>query len=581
MSSIAVLTPYATDAGADLSAALAVGSSVVRLINNRPVLVCPQGLDAGGVWMLTAPVNLTMPLQIVISYAMETAVTGAVKLGARIEAISEADATDLDATSSFDAVNTVVESVPATAGILGQAVITLTSNDSIAIGDYVRVMVWRVGTDGANDNAAGALCLLAAELRDSNPAAFGTNVDALGGYPPTAYAVLGQHATFATIAVTQMYTAVNVANITFTSAGWKKIGYWQASSGRGQAKVIVTNPGTNRTLSSLSIYAVTGNSWAANTGSLFCHGGTDGITGVRVTNDGTYKYLEINHAYASAGLIVGLRQDIGGWQQYPFTFYTTEVNSPGTDTVVITVAAGTGAISSTGYLYVNDGAGSGIDADLLDGQQGSYYLPAASYTAADVKAKILTIDGAGSTIDADLLDGVQGSGYVLTTAYDAADVMTKLLTVDGSGSALDADLLDGVAHYATAAFTPSLAFDGLSTGITYAIRVGRYIKFGKLVYFSVTLQLSSKGTATGSASITGLPFVSATVTNSIWLCEFLSPNQAGSQGFANGMARVQSNVSEVELSYTGLASGLAFRATDITFSDTDALYVTGFYESAS
>lgn len=64
----------------------------------------------------------------------------------------------------------------------------------------------------------------------------------------------------------------------------------------------------------------------------------------------------------------------------------------------------------------NDGAGSGSDADLLDGQQGSWYadvaarlgytpLPTASYTAGDVRDKLLTVDGSGSGVDADLLDG--------------------------------------------------------------------------------------------------------------------------------------------------------------------------------
>lgn len=38
-------------------------------------------------------------------------------------------------------------------------------------------------------------------------------------------------------------------------------------------------------------------------------------------------------------------------------------------------------------------------------------LPAASYTALDVKAKLLTVDGAGSNIDADLLDSQQGAFY--------------------------------------------------------------------------------------------------------------------------------------------------------------------------
>jgi len=59
----------------------------------------------------------------------------------------------------------------------------------------------------------------------------------------------------------------------------------------------------------------------------------------------------------------------------------------------------------------NDGAGSGLDADLLDGQQGSFYLSASTYTAADVLSKLLTVDGIGSGLDADLLDGQSSSYY--------------------------------------------------------------------------------------------------------------------------------------------------------------------------
>lgn len=61
----------------------------------------------------------------------------------------------------------------------------------------------------------------------------------------------------------------------------------------------------------------------------------------------------------------------------------------------------------------NDGPGSGLDADLLDGQQGVYYLAAASYTAADVLAKLLTVDGPGSGLDADTVDGIQGAAIAL------------------------------------------------------------------------------------------------------------------------------------------------------------------------
>lgn len=70
-------------------------------------------------------------------------------------------------------------------------------------------------------------------------------------------------------------------------------------------------------------------------------------------------------------------------------------------------------------------------------------LPSASYTAADVLTKLLTVDGAASGIDADKLDGKEAADFLLAAAYTAADVLAKLLTVDGAGNGLDADLLDG------------------------------------------------------------------------------------------------------------------------------------------
>ena len=99
--------------------------------------------------------------------------------------------------------------------------------------------------------------------------------------------------------------------------------------------------------------------------------------------------------------------------------------------------AGSAVVTSTnllaGILGV-DGAASGIDADLLDGQQGTYYLPATSYTAADVLAKLLTVDGAGSSLDADLLDGQQGAAYALLAGatFSGALVGNGTLTLNNT-----------------------------------------------------------------------------------------------------------------------------------------------------
>jgi hypothetical protein len=123
---------------------------------------------------------------------------------------------------------------------------------------------------------------------------------------------------------------------------------------------------------------------------------------------------------------------------------------------------------ATVWTSANDGTTSGLDADLLDGQHGAYYLPAASYTAADALTKIKTVDGTGSGLDADLLDGQQGSYYQAASGYTAADVLSKLLTVDGTGTGLDADKLDG-AEGSTYASLASANFTSLSVG---SIEVG-------------------------------------------------------------------------------------------------------------
>lgn len=68
------------------------------------------------------------------------------------------------------------------------------------------------------------------------------------------------------------------------------------------------------------------------------------------------------------------------------------------------------------WLLEQDGSGSGTDADLLDGKQGSWYadivarlgyspLNASSYNAQDVLAKLVSMDGSGSGIDSDMVDG--------------------------------------------------------------------------------------------------------------------------------------------------------------------------------
>jgi len=134
----------------------------------RPYLAYSDTTDEACDWTFVAPQGLTGALTAVISYYMASATSGAVRMQAAIEAITDGDAIDMDGTSSFDTANSNGETVPGTGQYPSQLSITMTNADSIAAGDLCRLRFNRDadGTSGTDD-AAGDLHVLAIELRDA------------------------------------------------------------------------------------------------------------------------------------------------------------------------------------------------------------------------------------------------------------------------------------------------------------------------------------------------------------------------------------------------------------------------------
>lgn len=60
--------------------------------------------------------------------------------------------------------------------------------------------------------------------------------------------------------------------------------------------------------------------------------------------------------------------------------------------------------------------------------------------------------------------------------------------------------------YEEGTWTPALKFGGASVSMTYSTQTGRYVKVGGLVTLWWNITLTNKGSSTGSATITGLPF---------------------------------------------------------------------------
>jgi hypothetical protein len=75
-----------------------------------------------------------------------------------------------------------------------------------------------------------------------------------------------------------------------------------------------------------------------------------------------------------------------------------------------------------------------------------------------------------------------------------------------NGDTAAANALD---DYEEGTWTMGVSFDGASAGVTYSSNTGTYTKIGRQVTVNGYIELTSKGSSTGSAIITGLPFAIA------------------------------------------------------------------------
>jgi len=138
----------------------------LTVINARPALAYDAATQETAYWTFVAPQGLSGALSCVLTLIGNAAGTNSTYWEVAVEAVTSADAVDLDSATSFDTVNTGNVAMPATQGHMVQLSITLTNADSIAAGDYVRVSIAR-DADNGSDNFAADAYLLAAEIREA------------------------------------------------------------------------------------------------------------------------------------------------------------------------------------------------------------------------------------------------------------------------------------------------------------------------------------------------------------------------------------------------------------------------------
>jgi hypothetical protein len=125
-------------------------------------------------------------------------------------------------------------------------------------------------------------------------------------------------------------------------------------------------------------------------------------------------------------------------------------------------------------------------------------------------------------------------------------------------------------------FTPGIAFGGGVVGITYTTQSAAYVKQGGWVWFSGRVTLSAKGSSTGSATLTGLPF---TVRNNADSNSIISIQIRNTTYTGQAMGLTNLNATTIALQQV-VEAGTASNLADTNFTNTSDIFFSGFYQVA-
>lgn len=232
-------------------------------------------------------------------------------------------------------------------------------------------------------------------------------------------------------------------------------------------------------------------------------------------------------------------------------------------------ALGSSALRSlTGDAAGNCSIGGGSSLALASGQNNCVmgWLTGNAYTAGEssnilLGALIYGTNGESNTLRIGAGTG-SGSGEI-NKAY-IAGIHGITVTPDSMVVMSSGEQLGTVTYTPSTAFTPVLVFGaGTNHDEVYTVQTGSYMRMGGIVFFTCKITVSSIGTDTGVATVTGLPIAAASETA-------LSVKEVVAG------AAVKATISGTTISLYIAASGAAFTNTTMFYS-VGSLTISGSY----
>lgn len=222
-----------------------------------------------------------------------------------------------------------------------------------------------------------------------------------------------------------------------------------------------------------------------------------------------------------------------------------------------------------------------LDADFLDGETASAFHNASNLSAGTLPdgrfpATLPAASGVNLTAlnASNLSSGIVPDARIPGLTTDASSKIRNIAFPATQVASADGNTLD---DYEEGQWTPALKFGGNSVGMTGTFE-GWYVKVGQMVQVSLRIVLTAKGSSTGTATITGLPFT----TNNLWSTFHagyfgdLNISVASFSGYAGGASTT------ITLVYVPAAGAVATTgAGENTFSNTTTLIMSGVYRASA
>ena len=348
-------------------------------------------------------------------------------------------------------------------------------------------------------------------------------------------------------------------NIYYSQAG-------TAGGGGGGGSGIQTIDGDSGSVtgSTVTIYA---NNAAVNCGSTveFVNSGTTSTLNVTDAN----QNILIGHLAGNLSTSSPANTGIGYQALAGLTTNTGHNVALGNASLIV-LAGGAGGNSALGYSTLNN---------LTSGHSNTCVGDAAGSNYTSSESDNILISNGGIVGESNVLRiGQSGTGnFQQTTAFIGGifgnSISSPQMVTINSSDQLGSQAIPSPG--ATTTWTPGIAFGGATTGITYAAQTGYYSQIGQLVFVSGIITLSSKGSASGRATLIGLP-VSFGSHGNIFTSSVTFDSVTLTALYTNLALQGDASTTTAFLNMCG--SGQTYALTDDTmYSNSTTLIFTFFY----